>query len=158
MLIEYHITKGYPNEVDLFIAQTVLQYLCLKNKSTASTAFHTYTEKHPAVTSGFPFLLPLLNFLEFLLQAIEREKLVYFRTLCEQYQPSLNRDPTYSEYVERIGQLFFGLSPPPKQQGLFGNLIQSLFDGFDDSINEEAESAAGSSKDSSFKIQQDELD
>ncbi|KFM65552.1 Golgi to ER traffic protein 4-like protein, partial [Stegodyphus mimosarum] len=72
MLIEYHITKGYPSEVDLFIAQTVLQYLCLKNKSTASTAFHAYTEKHPGVTSGFPFLLPLLNFLQFLLQAIER--------------------------------------------------------------------------------------
>ncbi|XP_015908395.1 Golgi to ER traffic protein 4 homolog [Parasteatoda tepidariorum] len=158
MLIEYHITKGYPNEVDLFIAQTVFQYLCLKNKTTASTAFQAYTGMHPAVTSGFPFLLPLLNFLSFLLQAIERGKLVYFRTLCEQYQPSLKRDPTYSEYVDRIGQLFFGLSPPPKQQGIFGNLIQSLFEGFDDSINEETEPTAGSSKESSFRIQQDELD
>lgn len=157
MLIEYHITKGYPNEVDLFIAQTVLQYLCLKNKTTASTAFHTYTEKHPAVTSGFPFLLPLLNFLQFLLQAIEREKLAYFRTLCEQYQPSLKRDPCYSEYVDRIGQLFFGISPPPKQQGgIFGNLLQSLFDGFDDSVNEEA--VAGPSREPVLKIQQDELD
>lgn len=27
MLIEYHIKKGYPSEVDLFIAQTVLQYV-----------------------------------------------------------------------------------------------------------------------------------
>nr|AII97721.1 BLTX334 [Nephila pilipes] len=158
MLIEYHSTKGYPSEVDLFIAQTVLQYLCLKNKSTASTAFYTYTEKHPAVSSGFPYLLPLLNFLQFLLQAFEREKLAYFRLLCEKYQPSLKRDPTYSEYVERIGQLFFGLSPPPKQQGLFGNLLQSLYESFDETFNEETEPVAGSSKESSFKIQQEELD
>lgn len=26
-----------------------------------------------------------------------REKLAYFRTLCEQYQPSLKRDPSYSD-------------------------------------------------------------
>ncbi|KAF8774179.1 Golgi to ER traffic protein 4 like protein [Argiope bruennichi] len=97
MLIEYHSTKGYPSEVDLFIAQTVLQYLCLKNKSTASTAFHTYTEKHPAVSSGFPYLLPLLNFLQFLLQAIEREKLAYFRAICEQYPPILKRVPFLRE-------------------------------------------------------------
>ena len=25
MLIEFHVTAGYPSEVDLFIAQTVLQ-------------------------------------------------------------------------------------------------------------------------------------
>ncbi|KAG8191155.1 hypothetical protein JTE90_016668 [Oedothorax gibbosus] len=160
MLIEYHITEGYPSEVDLFIAQTVLQYLCLKNKSTASTAFHAYTEKHPAVTSGFPYLLPLLNFLQFLLQAIEREKLAYFAVLCEKYQPSLQRDPTYSEYVDRIGQLFFGLTPPPKQQGgLFGNLLQSFFGGFDENFTEEGEPVAGPSKrEASFKLRQEELD
>lgn len=159
MLIEYHIKKGYPSEVDLFIAQTVLQYLCLKNKTTASAAFHTYTRKHPAVSSEYPFLLPLLNFLEFLLQAIEREKLAYFRTLCEQYQPSLKRDPSYSDYVERIGQLFFGLAPPPKQQGIFGNLLQSILDDFDDNFSEEpSEPVPGSSKTESYKINQDELD
>lgn len=27
MLVEYHIKKGYPSEVDLFIAQTVFQYV-----------------------------------------------------------------------------------------------------------------------------------
>ncbi|GIY19314.1 golgi to ER traffic protein 4 homolog [Caerostris darwini] len=158
MLIEYHSMKGYASEVDLFIAQTVLQYLCLKNKSTASTAFHTYTEKHPAVSSGFPYLLPLLNFLQFLLQAIERQKLAYFRVLCEQYQPSLKRDPAYSEYVERIGQLFFGITPPPKQQGLFGNLLQSLYESLDDTFNEETEPVAGSSKETSTKVQQEDLD
>merc|ERR1719458_2400824 len=30
MLVEFHLTRGYSSELDLFIAQTVLQYLCLK--------------------------------------------------------------------------------------------------------------------------------
>lgn len=159
MLIEYHISKGYPSEVDLFIAQAVLQYLCLKNKSTASTAFYTYTEKHPSVQKGPPFFLPLLNFLQFLLLAIEREKLTFFTVICEQYQPSINRDPTYSEYMERIGQLFFGLSPPPKQ-ATFGNLLQSLLGGFedDDIKKEDSDSRPGTSRERHKTLEAEELD
>ena len=39
MLVEFHLTRGYCSELDLFIAQTVLQYLCLKKSIAASTAF-----------------------------------------------------------------------------------------------------------------------
>ena len=39
MLVEFHLTRGYSSELDLFIAQTVLQYLCLKKSIAASTAF-----------------------------------------------------------------------------------------------------------------------
>uniref|UniRef100_A0A2D4FVU0 Uncharacterized protein n=1 Tax=Micrurus corallinus TaxID=54390 RepID=A0A2D4FVU0_MICCO len=57
-----------------------------------------------------------------------RGKLTVFTVLCEQYQPSLKRDPMYNEYLDRIGQLFFGV--PPKQTssygGLLGNLLNSL--------------------------------
>ncbi|KAK2187110.1 hypothetical protein NP493_179g04051 [Ridgeia piscesae] len=31
MLIEYQVTAGFQSEIDMFIAQAVLQYLCLKN-------------------------------------------------------------------------------------------------------------------------------
>lgn len=45
----------------------------------------------------------------------------------KKYQTSIKRDPTYREYLDRIGQLFFGLPPPKTQpQGMFGNLLQSL--------------------------------
>ncbi|XP_076366387.1 Golgi to ER traffic protein 4 homolog isoform X2 [Tachypleus tridentatus] len=118
MLVEYHVNKGYPSEADLFITQAVLQFLCLKNKSTASVVFYSYTEKHPSVHQGPPYLLPLLNFVWFLLLAVESGKLAVFNVLCEKYQPSISRDPTYPEYLSKIGQIFFGLPPPPpKQQG-----------------------------------------
>ncbi|XP_075686413.1 Golgi to ER traffic protein 4 homolog [Rhinoderma darwinii] len=128
MLVEYSSTRGYRSEVDLFVAQAVLQFLCLKNKTSASVVFTTYTEKHPSIEKGPPFVQPLLNFIWFLLLAVEGGKLTVFTVLCEQYQPSLKRDPMYNEYLDRIGQIFFGV--PPKQSssygGLLGNLLNSL--------------------------------
>lgn len=78
-----------------------------------------------------------------------RGKLTVFTVLCEQYQPSLRRDPMYNEvrgggrsgagnlggggalpgdpvplpfqYLDRIGQLFFGV--PPKQTSSYGGLL-----------------------------------
>ncbi|KAJ8318901.1 hypothetical protein KUTeg_003992 [Tegillarca granosa] len=127
MLIEHHVTKGYQSEADLFIAQAVLQYLCLQNKDTAQVVFNTYTKNHPDVEDGPPFYKPLLNFIWFLLLALEGGKVTVFTILCEKYQTSIKRDPTYREYLDRIGQLFFGLPPPKTQpQGMFGNLLQSL--------------------------------
>nr|XP_006078767.1 Golgi to ER traffic protein 4 homolog isoform X1 [Bubalus bubalis] len=128
MLVEYSTARGFRSEVDMFVAQAVLQFLCLKNKSSASVVFTTYTQKHPSIESGPPFVQPLLNFIWFLLLAVDGGKLTVFTVLCEQYQPSLRRDPMYNEYLDRIGQLFFGV--PPKQTssygGLLGNLLSSL--------------------------------
>ena len=49
----------------------VSRFLCLKNKSSASVVFTTYTQKHPSIESGPPFVQPLLNFIWFLLLAVE---------------------------------------------------------------------------------------
>jgi len=129
MLVEYHITYGFPSEVDLFIVQVVLQYLCLRNRITAENAFKSYTTLHPQVEKGPPYVYPLINFLWMLLIAIEGGKVAVFTILCEQYQPSLKRDPCYLEYLDKIGQIFFGVPPkvPRGHGGLFGGLLQSLF-------------------------------
>ncbi|KAL5019328.1 hypothetical protein ScPMuIL_005050 [Solemya velum] len=130
MLIEFNIVKGYPSEVDLFLAQAVLQYLCLQNKDTAQSLFKCYTRDHPDVNDGPPFLFPLLNFLWFLLLALDGGKLPVFTVLCEKYETSINRDPLYKEYLDRIGQLFFGLPPRNNNQpGFLGNILQSLLEG-----------------------------
>lgn len=47
------------------------RFLCLKNKSSASVVFTTYTQKHPSIEGGPPFVQPLLNFLWFLLLAVD---------------------------------------------------------------------------------------
>ncbi|XP_034414278.1 Golgi to ER traffic protein 4 homolog isoform X2 [Cyclopterus lumpus] len=142
MLVEYSASQGFRSEVDMFVAQAVLQFLCLKNKNGASVVFSTYTEKHPSIEKGPPFVQPLLNFIWFLLLAVDGGKLTVFTVLCEQYQPSLKRDPMYNEYLDRIGQLFFGV--PPKQSpsygGLLGNLLNSLMgSGEEDDTGEEAQ-------------------
>lgn len=50
-----------------------------------------------------------------------------FTVLCERYQHTIKRDPTYSEYLDKIAQIFFGVPPPrPKKQGLFGKCFSML--------------------------------
>ncbi|XP_024937701.1 Golgi to ER traffic protein 4 homolog [Cephus cinctus] len=138
MLVELHEQRGYSSEIDLFIAQAVLQYLCLQNKATAEEAFNSYTSQHPKITKGPPYFFPLLNFLFFLLKTIETGKLAIFTVLCEQYKLSLNRDPCYRQYLDKIGQLFFNVPPPrPRSQGLFGSLLQSFFNGLEDEDSDE---------------------
>uniref|UniRef100_A0A8C9T2X6 Golgi to ER traffic protein 4 homolog n=1 Tax=Scleropages formosus TaxID=113540 RepID=A0A8C9T2X6_SCLFO len=141
MLVEYSASRGFRSEVDMFVAQAVLQFLCLKNKNSASVVFTTYTQKHPSIEGGPPFVQPLLNFIWFLLLAVDGGKLTVFTVLCEQYQPSLKRDPMYNEYLDRIGQLFFGV--PPKQSssygGLLGNLLNSLMGSGEEEEGEEAQ-------------------
>jgi golgi to ER traffic protein 4 len=97
MLVELHVARGFSNEIDLFITQAVLQwdfifldveistndyifrYLCLQNKNAAILAFTSYTANHPNIMKkNPPFLMPMLNFLWFLLQAIERYFLLFF--------------------------------------------------------------------------------
>lgn len=74
MLVELHTTRGFKSEIDLFIAQPVLQILCLRNLQMASDTFSKYTSSHPTIKNdkGPPYILPLLNFLWFLLRAIEQ--------------------------------------------------------------------------------------
>ena len=71
MLVEYHVNRGFNTELDLFLAQTVLQYLCLKKLLEAANVFRAYTKNHPSISSDPPFPHPLINFLWLLLVAIK---------------------------------------------------------------------------------------
>lgn len=59
-----------------------------------------------------------------------RGQSVLFKTLCSLYERSLARDPSYREYLNQIGQIYFGIEKPAQSSGsgMFSNLIQSLFD------------------------------
>lgn len=140
MLIQLSQSKGFPTEIDLFIAQVVLQQLCLKEKLSATQTFETYTKYHPKIACCEPpFILPLLNFLYFLLKSVETGRLAIFKTLCDLYKASLARDPSYDKYLQKIGVIFFGAPPAPQRNnaGLFGDLINQLFQSLDDEPNEE---------------------
>ncbi|KAL1494132.1 hypothetical protein ABEB36_009778 [Hypothenemus hampei] len=161
LLIEFQMVEGYKNEVDLFIAQAVLQFLCLRNQITASQTFNTYTEQHPKIKkTGPPFLLPLLNFIWFLLQAVETKKLQTFAILCEQYQKSLQRDPCYVQYLDKIGQIFFGIRPPQEKRsgGIFGSFLDSFIGSLDEESDDDL--AQGQQKPSTSRqpIENSDLD
>lgn len=136
MLIELQQQQGYSSEMDLFITQTVLQYLCLKNKSTANEAFKSFVSNHPRIKGGPPFFFPLLNFSFFLLKTIESGQVSIFTILCEQYFSSLTKDPCFLQYIDKIGQLFFNIQPRQNSnRGLLNSFLQSFFDGLEDEDN-----------------------
>ena len=98
MLIEAHQTLGYPSEIDLFIAQTVLQYLLLRNFHTAYLVFVTYVEEHPKIRQPAPGpfnnVYPMLNFLWFLLLCLKK---ILVRT-------STNNAATSGALTDRAGK------------------------------------------------------
>ncbi|XP_049868916.1 Golgi to ER traffic protein 4 homolog [Pectinophora gossypiella] len=131
MLIELHTTKGLKSEIDMFIAQAVLQILCLRNIQMATEAFNKYTGSHPRIRNdkGPPYLFPLLNFLWFLLKAIEQKQSNQFKILRNWYAISIKRDPNYSVYLDNIGRIWFGIEIPQDNKNtgsLFGGLIKSI--------------------------------
>jgi len=156
MLIEFHTNKGFSSEMDKFIAQTVFQYLCLKKHLVAAVAFYAYTQGHPRIQRGPPYSNPLLNFLWFLLLAIETSSsLSAFTVLCEKYKKFIDRDPQFIEYLDKIGQLFFGVPAPERPQGMFSGLFNSLLTAMnDDSSDDEGAPGPGAGPSSTTSQQQ----
>jgi len=151
MLIEFQTLRGFPSELDVFIAQTVFQFLCLKKSLMASAAFHAYTSGHPTLQSeakGPPFATyPLLNFLWMLLISIQSSaSLPIYTTLCETYKPAIEKDPQYFEYLDKIGQHFFGVPAPVKKpKGMFSGLIDQLMNAMNDDDSDDEAAGAGPS-------------
>jgi len=138
MLVEFQSKKGFNSEMDLFIAQTVFQYLCLKKHLVAAVAFYAYTTGHPKIQRGPPYSNPLLNFLWFLLLAIETSSsLSAFTVLCEKYKKFIDRDPQFIQYLDKIGQLFFGVPAPERPRGMFSGLFNSLLSAMNDDSSDD---------------------
>jgi len=140
MLIEFHKDRGYSSEVDVFIVNTVLQYLVLRKHIVAAWALKSYTENHPEIAKTSPPFKqhPLLNFIWLLLLAIQqKETISAFSTLVELYKPSLQRDPGYFEAIDKIGQHFFGLPEPQRPRGMFSGLMDSFFSAMNESEDED---------------------
>ncbi|KAG8040568.1 hypothetical protein G9C98_002564 [Cotesia typhae] len=140
---------GHP-ELHKMIAQVFWQ---------AQEAFDSYTSRHPKINNEPPYLLPLLNFLFFLLKTIQLSSFAAFTVLCEQYQLSLNRDPSYRTYLDKIAQLFFDVpAPRSRRQGLFGSLLQSFFNGLEDDESDGEETSRQASNNPSTSHAVQELD
>jgi len=144
MMADFHVERGYARETDLFIAGAVLQLVCLKKHIVAAIALDAFAQKHPEITRGPPYAHPLMNFVWLLLVAIEQsQSIAVFSLLVDKYRASLQRDPSYLGYLDRIGQSFFGLPAPQRQRpgGMFSGLFDSFFSVLNDEDDEGEESS-----------------
>lgn len=145
MLQEFSLHHGKPEETDLFLAQAVLQLLCIKCVQAADNVFLSYTSLHPKIDSGPPFDYPLINFLSFLLIAVKdstKGGVAIFTILCEKYKMSIQRDGTYISYLQKIGEHYFGVKTTKiSNAGFLENFLQSLM-GDDSDDDSEMESSS----------------
>uniref|UniRef100_A0A5S6QWQ6 Golgi to ER traffic protein 4 homolog n=1 Tax=Trichuris muris TaxID=70415 RepID=A0A5S6QWQ6_TRIMR len=130
-LAQYQQKYGIQSEADLTIAQAVLQRLCMDEKDVASDLFDSYVKHHPKWASSGnipPFSSPLLNFIYLLLTAISKRRLNLFTALVEAYKPSIDRDPMFSEYLEKIAHINFTSCPKSSRLPNFlDNVLNSIF-------------------------------
>ena len=51
-----------------------------------------------------------------------------YSVLCEKYKQFIDRDPQYLEYLDKIGQNYFGIPAPVRARpgGMFSGLFDSL--------------------------------
>lgn len=146
MLIECHLNYGYPSEAVLFLMQNVLQYLCLRNLKTAREFYDQYLKNHPDMTT--PEKYPLCNFLKFLFVSIQHDQVKWFKSLLEVYKPSLDIDPSFGDYLERVGQYFFDLKPKRvEKESIFNNLFKMLSNPADARGSNQAQSSSSNNND-----------
>ena len=114
--------EALEDEQDLFLCRAVLQYLALGNTQDAH-AVMTSCARHFEPEGLQP--TPLLNFARLLTCAVERESYVLYGTLLSEYGQALSRDPSFRQYCNHIGELWFGIKAPAAGGGL-GSLLGSF--------------------------------
>lgn len=109
---------GLRGEADLFAARATIQYLALSNLKDANLFWEAIRELY--TTESWSLDSPLAHFVNFLLKTCERDAAPLFRLLKQQYAVSLARDPQLQTYLDKVGEVFFGI---PVSQGMFGDLL-----------------------------------
>ncbi|GLU16086.1 hypothetical protein SLE2022_325360 [Rubroshorea leprosula] len=117
--------KCYPGEDDLAIARAVLMYLSMGNLGDANDIMDEVKEQMEAKNLEFPES-DLIHFISFLLQTVERDALPLFNMLRINYKPSIDREPTFNEYLDDIAEKFFGVQRRSPLQGMFGEFFRMM--------------------------------
>ncbi|BBM98369.1 golgi to ER traffic protein 4 [Marchantia polymorpha subsp. ruderalis] len=114
------MSKCYQGEADLVVARAILQYCSLGNLRDANILWSKVKE---ACSDKLPDT-PLLHFIKFLLQTLERDALPLFRMLRQNYKLSIERDPTFDEYLDDIAERFFNVRRKTGIQGMLGDIMK----------------------------------
>ncbi|XP_074276248.1 protein GET4 isoform X2 [Silene latifolia] len=117
------LEKCYPGEDDLAIARAVLMYLALGNLRDANYIMDEVKQKVESKELEFP-KSELMELIVYLLKTLERDALPLFKMLSQNYQPSINRDPTFNELLDEIAERFYGVTRQNPMQGMFGDIFK----------------------------------
>ncbi|GJZ29085.1 Golgi to ER traffic protein 4 [Tanacetum coccineum] len=100
----------YLGKDDLAIARAVLMYLSIGNLRDAKNLIEEIDKLAGAKELDFPELM--------------RDALPLFNMLKQKFSSSIERDPTFNELLEDIGEKFYGVRRKNPLQGMFGELFK----------------------------------
>jgi golgi to ER traffic protein 4 len=141
--LEYEwYTEDDAHTAPLYAGRAVLPYLLTGNLRSANKALLIFTSKLgnskelgvQEVSSKLSDLrvypsLPLLNFLGLLVLAVQRGNADLFRQLKSHYATHLKDIPAWSEALDQIGQMYFGIKIPTQSNPLFDMMGSLLMGG-----------------------------
>lgn len=116
----------FPGEIDLVLTLGVLQYLALGNLRDANRLIDEVRRRSMSFSAPPIPDTPLMHFVKFLLLTLERDAVPLFRMLRNRYRPSIERDPTFNEYLDEVATRFYGLPKPGGMQGMLGDIMKML--------------------------------
>lgn len=134
--------ENEPHTAALFAARAVLPYLLVGNVRAANTCYRAFASSLSADNAGigvqdvasnhgdirvFPSL-PLLNFLGFLLLAIQRGAPELFKGLVSKYATQITETESWAEALEMIGEMYFNIVKPRQSNPLM-DMMSGLFGG-----------------------------
>ncbi|KAF4779334.1 hypothetical protein HER10_EVM0002902 [Colletotrichum scovillei] len=126
----------------LYAARAIFPYLLVGNVRAANTCYRLFASSLSDDNKGlgvqdvssnsadlriFPGL-PLLNFLGLLLLAIQRGAPDAYKQLLAKYSPNISEVSAWSEALEIIAEMYFGISRPRQSNPLM-DMMGSLFGG-----------------------------
>ncbi|KAL2324748.1 hypothetical protein Fmac_023806 [Flemingia macrophylla] len=116
--------KCYPGEDDLAIARAVLRYLSSGNLKYANILMEEIKKQTESAEVVFP-RTELMQFINYLLQTLERDALPLFNMLRANFKASLEREPAFSEMLDDIAEKFYGIQRR-NPMGMFGDIFKMM--------------------------------
>ncbi|XP_030545122.1 protein GET4 isoform X1 [Rhodamnia argentea] len=117
--------KCYPSEDDLAIARGILMYLSSGNLRDANYLLDDIKQQLESKQQDFP-KSDLMQFINYLLQVLQRDALPLFNMLKASYKPSIDRDPAFHEFLDLIAERFYGVQRRNPLQGMFGDIFKMM--------------------------------
>lgn len=117
--------KCYTGEDDLAISRAILMYLSLGNLRDANHLMDELERQLRSKDLNFP-QSELTQFINYLLQTLQRDALPLFQMLRQNYKSSIEREPAFNELLDEIAEKFYGVRRRNPMQGMFGDIFKMM--------------------------------